>query len=37
MAMHLAVAICAVAAFTRFLPLAGQPQHREVGMVSGNR
>jgi hypothetical protein len=28
MAMHLAVAICAVATFTRFLPLTGQPQHR---------
>jgi hypothetical protein len=29
MAMHLAVAICSVAAFARFLPLTGQPQHRE--------
>jgi hypothetical protein len=41
MAMHLAVAICAVAAFARFLPLAGQPQHREAAddasVVSGNR
>ena len=37
MAMHLAVAICAVAAFTRFLPLVGQPQHREASVVSGNR
>jgi hypothetical protein len=40
MAMHLAVALCAVAAFTRFLPLTGQPQHREAGeasVVSGNR
>jgi hypothetical protein len=40
MAMHLAVAICAVAAFARFLPLTGQPQHREASeasVVSGNR
>jgi hypothetical protein len=37
MAMHLAVAICAVAAFARFLPLAGQPQHREASVVSRNR
>lgn len=37
MAMHLAVAVCAVAAFARFLPLTGQPQHREASVVSGNR
>ena len=37
MAMHLAVAICAVAAFNRFLPLAGQPQHRMARVVSVNR
>jgi uncharacterized membrane protein YuzA (DUF378 family) len=40
MAMHLVVALCAVAAFARFLPLAGQPQRREAGaasVVSGNR
>ena len=40
MAMHLAVAICAVAAFARFLPLTGQPQYRgasEASVVSGNR
>jgi hypothetical protein len=37
MAMHLAVAACAVAAFARFLPLTGQPQHREAAVVSGNR
>jgi len=37
MAMHLAVAVCAVAAFSRFLPLTGQPQHRTARLVTGNR
>jgi hypothetical protein len=37
MAMHLAVAICTVAAFSRFLPLTGQSQHREARVVSGSR
>ena len=37
MAMHLVVAICAVIAFNRFLPLAGQSQHREASVVAGNR
>jgi len=38
MAMHLAVAICAVAAFARFLPLPGQAQQwREASVVSVNR
>jgi hypothetical protein len=37
MAMHLVVAICAVAVFARFLPLTGQPRHHEASVVSGNR
>jgi hypothetical protein len=37
MAMHLAVAVCAIAAFNRFLPLTGQSQHREARVISGSR
>jgi hypothetical protein len=36
MAMHLVVAICAVAAFGRFLPLTGQSQHRGARVVSAS-
>ena len=37
MAMHLAVAVCAVVAFNRFLPLAGQSEHRAARVASGSR
>ena len=37
MAMHLAAAVCAVVAFSRFLPLTGQSQHRAARVVSGSR
>jgi hypothetical protein len=37
MAMHLAVAVCAIAAFSRFLPLTGQSQHRAARVISGSR
>ena len=36
MAMHLVVAVCAVAAFGRFLPLAGQSQHRAARVASAS-
>jgi len=36
MAMHLVVAVCAVAAFSRFLPLTGQSQHRAARVVSAS-
>jgi len=37
MAMHLAVAVLAVVAFNRFLPLTGQSQHHEARVASGSR
>ena len=37
MAVHLAVAVCAVVAFNRFLPLAGQSEHRAARVASGSR
>jgi hypothetical protein len=38
MAMHLAVAVCAIAAFSRFLPLTGQSQqYRAARVASGSR